>query len=299
MTALTPTAFRVLNNLAVTLGVEPRFATSSGDAASDVNGWLGSVLADSNNSPQMVALRASLKASLGSNVALTEADFFSYYFALLSASPATIWGANLIQWCRADLGSSAVSLPDQSGSGNDYAGTCTPTAADATLNLLPTLSTNGTTQSLASALNLPQASVSPSCVLAVAKFGAFAGTQSWAIDSADASHFCSFGAFNSTQCFFANGNTNLTLNMSYGAWNLIRSDYSAALADIHTAGTNSRIGSAQNHAPAAGRIIGAPTNGQQIQWFELIWLNCIPSRQDLFLYKGYLDALTANSVLHT
>lgn len=285
--------------LATQLGVEPRFASTSGDAQSDVDGWLGSVLANENRSAAANALRASLTASAGSNVALTELELFSYYRALLTIdSPADIWPGALVQWCRADMGASAGVWPDFAG-GAGYLGSSGFSAADATLNNLPTLSTNGLSQSLASPLSLPQASARDSTLLTVAKFGAFAGTLSYAIDSADNSHFCSIGAANATQCFFANGGTNLTLNMNYGQWSLFRSDYSAQPTDLHTAGPNSRGGSAQNQAPSIGRVVGPATNGQRIDWFELIWLSGIPSKADLFLYKGYLDALTAGSVAHT
>lgn len=302
MTALTATAFNVLNNLAITLGVEPRFASGSGDAASDVNGWLGSVLADTNNSPQLIALRASLKASLGSNVALTEADLFSYYFQLLSASPATIWGANLLEWCRADLGSSATSFPDQSGNALGYAGTCTPTATDATLNNLATISTDGATQTLTSAINLPRPSARPTTEIAVVKLGAFSA-PSFLLDSGGL-NFMAMGPNSATQARFKNAGTSQLVpaaatTFSFpGNWCLWAGSWSASASDARFAGTFQRAGSLlDGTAGAAGRVMGA--TGQQVQWFEVIHLGVAATARDLWIYKGYLDALTANGVLHT
>jgi len=302
MTALTPTAFRVVDRLATVLGVEHRFSSGSGDAASDVNGWLGNVLSDQNNSAAMVAHRAQLQASLGSNVPLNEADIFAYYQTLLSASPATIWGANLLEWCRSDLGSSPTAFPDQSGNALGYTGACTQTASDATLNNLPTISTDGVSQTMTSAINLPRPTTRPTTELVVAKLGAFS-TAGYLLDSGGL-NFMAMGPFSAQQARFRNGAafqfipaaaTDFTFP---GNWCLWSGVWSIKPTDKRSAGTFQRVGaSVDDTAGTSGRVMGY--TGQQVQWFEIVHLGIAATDRDLWIYKGYLDALTSGAILHT
>lgn len=97
MAAITAQEFAVLDGLATQLGIPHRFSASSGDADSDINGWLHYALADFNQSAAMVALRIQLKTTLGMNIMPTEIELFPYYYAQmqLSVLPVSTWSAGL------------------------------------------------------------------------------------------------------------------------------------------------------------------------------------------------------------
>src|SRR5450631_2761792 len=86
MTALNPANCTILRGLAAQLGLKPIWSTSSGDAPSDVNDWLGYVLSDTVNSPQLIALREQVRVAIGSNVTPGATRMFKYYRDLLDSA---------------------------------------------------------------------------------------------------------------------------------------------------------------------------------------------------------------------
>lgn len=87
MKALSPTEYAVLSALATQLQAEQVWSIASGDAGSDVNGWLGNTLSDTVRSPQVVALREQVRQILGSNVTPDAAAMFKYYRSLVDGAP--------------------------------------------------------------------------------------------------------------------------------------------------------------------------------------------------------------------
>lgn len=83
MAALSASGYSILSGLASTLGLKPIWSQLSGDAASDVNDWLAYALADSTQSPQLIALRQQVKLILGSSVTPDAKKLFEYYRGLL------------------------------------------------------------------------------------------------------------------------------------------------------------------------------------------------------------------------
>lgn len=72
----------VLDQLSTRLGVEHRFSAASGYGQSDVNGWLGYVLGDSNTTLAMAGVREEVRQILAMNVAPSAAIVFDYYYRL-------------------------------------------------------------------------------------------------------------------------------------------------------------------------------------------------------------------------
>src|SRR3954468_11010623 len=93
MAALTSANYSILSTLASQLGLKPVWSPSSGDAPSDVNGWLGYVLSDSNRSAQAAVVREQARLAIGTNVTPDAKLMFEYYRSLLDGTaplPATI-----------------------------------------------------------------------------------------------------------------------------------------------------------------------------------------------------------------
>lgn len=83
MTALSANSYSILSGLALQLGLEPVWSISSGDAGSDVNGWLGYALSDTVKTAQLVGMREQVRQLLGMNTTPDASIMFAYYRDLL------------------------------------------------------------------------------------------------------------------------------------------------------------------------------------------------------------------------
>jgi hypothetical protein len=108
VTALTSQAYLVLSGLATQLAVEPIWSTSSGDAQSDVNGWLGYVLSDTIRTPQLAAVREQVRVALSMNVTPDAAIMFRYYRGLIDANSGPPVLANVSNRARSNSSAAAA-----------------------------------------------------------------------------------------------------------------------------------------------------------------------------------------------
>lgn len=222
-----------------------------------------------------------------------------------ATTPLTIFGsASVIQWVNAGLGvtlnvGKVATLADQSSSALDYtaAGSAQPafTTTDASYNNKSTFTTDGVANTLTSSLNLPLASVTPTCLLFIFKPIVCAAT------------FVPIGPNGATVSKLINIDSATTINslngsfvtraVAAGTWYRVRADYSNNAADIFKVGSSQTTGNVGDTAVTNGRLIGSRT----IQFInaafrEVIYLNRIPTGSEMTAYDNYITAESGGAV---
>jgi hypothetical protein len=223
-------------------------------------------------------------------------------------TPLTIFGAaSVLQWCRADLGvtvATGVSVwADQSGNGKDYlqataANQPTLTAADATLNNLPTIGFDGVNDTmLAATLNFGLVAAAPICCLMIMKTTADLGHNMVIVGSSvDGGSHCVVYAATAISLNRYNGAVVLSASMALNAWGRGRFDFSNQATDIGRFAASQNSNNAGNSAQGAGRAISAWNGGGSTwkgQFFEIAYLNRIPTPAEMTAYDAYVTAITA------
>jgi hypothetical protein len=148
---------------------------------------------------------------------------------------------------------------------------------------------------LTSTLALPQASVSPTCILTVFKMLGAAGAPVGSSNAVIHELTLATSAINMTSM---NGNT---INRPYaaGTWYRMRQDFSNQAGDIFQIGSSSTAANAGDSATlGTGRNIGnrATVNFCNATFWEVIYLNKIPSAGEMTAYDAYITAATAGAV---
>jgi len=223
-------------------------------------------------------------------------------------TPLTIFGAaSVLQWCRADLGvtvATGVSVwADQSGNGKDYlqataANQPALTAVDATLNNLPTIGFDGVDDMmLAATLNFGLVAAAPICCLMIMKTTADLGHNMVLVGSGvDGGSHCVVYAPNGASLNRYNGAVVLAATMALNAWGRGRFEFSNSATDIGQFRANQNVNNAGNSAQGTGRAICAwNVSGSQWkgQFFEIAYLNKIPTPAEMTAYDAYVTAITA------
>ena len=185
------------------------------------------------------------------------------------SDPITICGANLLQWCRADLGLTigvGFDWQDQSSGNHDYVNAVAASgpslnATDATLSNLPTLTFNGTTQGCSSNLQIPAPGTTPTFIWMIVRQDAWASNENIISGSGGPVIRQSNSTPNIRQF-----NTNLTTEnpgAPLAAWRRVACWFSNSTADYLIARSTNRTGvNAGNSADAsAARHIGRNAGG--------------------------------------
>lgn len=184
-------------------------------------------------------------------------------------TPLTICGADLLQWCRADLGltiGASFDWQDQGPGNKDYTNATAAngpslTATDATLSNLPTLTFNGTSQGCTSPLQLPAPGTSPTFLWMIVKQNAWVSNENLVSGDGGPVIRQSNSSPNIRQF-----NTNLTTEnpgAPLSLWRRVACWFSNSAADYLRAGSTNRTGvNAGNSADAsAARHIGRNAGG--------------------------------------
>lgn len=219
------------------------------------------------------------------------------------ATPLTIFGASVLQWCRSDLGitigTGVSAWADQSGNGNGYSqgtGGAQPTYAanDATLSNLPSLTFDGVDDAL---LNTTvNFGAQPQVVILIAKLVTWVGSRV----------ICCADSAASTVALIQNGaspqirqinNTQTNTNGGFGGtgvWGRVQAEFVGTTADriqvISTSVTGNLSGTLTGTGYRLGRQGGAATAYSNIAVAEVVLLNAVPSAGQNSQMDAYITA---------
>lgn len=223
--------------------------------------------------------------------------------AAAAVTPLTIFGANLLQWVRSDLGitigTGVSAWADQSGNGKHYTqavGAAQPSysAIDATLNNRPSLTFDGVTQSLTSSLTLPAPGTTPTFIWLVLKqivWGNFRPIVGNANDGAPRFRMKPLTATPSlTQSNAADVNPNTAL--AVGVWGRGELAYQNTVADwLKLIATKVSGGSAGNSAGDGVVTISGSGFANNCGIAEVFYASAIPTVPQLAALDAYCTSL--------
>ena len=218
------------------------------------------------------------------------------------ATPITILGADLLQWCRSDLGvqlsdSNVDAWLDQSGNGNDYAqtGSARPTytAVDATLGGRPSINfARASSQFLAApSFTRPAPGTEPTWLCAVIKYRTW--TNNGALFSADSGLVMMVRMGPTDPNIRLVNATNGVANpgLPINTWGRCEAYFSNSVADYLMLIGNIEDGANAGNTAGTGRRIGGHTTFVDMDIAEIIVSKAKPSAGQLAELEDYLGTL--------
>lgn len=216
-------------------------------------------------------------------------------------TPATIFGADLLQWVRSDQGVSAPGgfvsqWNDLSGNGLHYTqgvGIQQP-AYNATggPNSQPYIACDGTDDGLASSLNLPAPGTTPTFRWAVCRqqtWNAFDMLFGNFTNATPSFRLLSFPAVSPNVCQNP-GNVNANASMAPATWFRVEQAYQNTIADWNKVGPDKQTGASAGNTAGDGTMNIALTNtgtNAEVWICELFYLKVIPSPAQLAALDTY------------
>ncbi len=230
-----------------------------------------------------------------------------YGFDVVYGNPLSIFGtSSVLQWVRADKGitiATGVSAwADQTANARNYTqatGSAQPVynSSDGTLNGLPSITFDGSNDSLTSAFNLPAPGTTPTCALGLAKYLSFSGTACLISDNSNVGGGCLLSS-GANLIRSQSGIAGTSVTCPTNSWARYRADWSNNAGDIFRYGANQTTGNVGNSIPAGRAIGSAGTIAYgNVAVFEVVYLNRIPSAAEMTAYDNYLTTLTNGAVV--
>jgi hypothetical protein len=212
-------------------------------------------------------------------------------------TPASIMGADTLQWCRADQGVTATDWNDISGQGKHYTqatGSAFPTfGATAGPNSTPALTFDGTDDVLNCAgLSLPAPGTTPTWIWVVMKQTAWVSTRR-IFSATNNSNICTAFANTGTPtlAIFNGATVNDNAGATVGTWVAAQFYFSNSTSDFIQINDAAKAtgASAGNNSSGVGRTLGAGAAGffSSLAVADILYARVLPSAGQITQFAAY------------